>query len=383
MTSRSITTPDASAPVVPGATRVPGTDPAVARERLGRLRPGLRLGAFQTVRRPRMVIVCAALLVLGLLLACLSVTTGSFHISLGRVLGTVAGGGTTSDHFIIVDLRMPRAVTGLLVGTALGLSGALVQSMARNPLASPDILGINAGAGLVAVMALTGAGGVLSGITGAVGLSAAAMAGGLLTGVLVYALAWRKGMVGSRLVLIGVALTSLLGAISEWMMLRVNIMDVQAARTWLYGSLADSSWPRVWALCAALLVLGAVVAALSRPLQALSLTDDLAVGLGVRLNAVRALAMVCAVLLVGLATASSGPIGFVAFVAPQAAQRLVRRPTPPLLASALTGGCLLVLSDWLSRVVLPMALPVGVITSLIGGPFMVVLLIRQTRRTSR
>lgn len=378
--------PPGTVPVLSVAPSVPpsaATDVTVARASLGQLRPGVRIGGLQLVRRPRMVLVCAALLALALLLTCVSVTTGSFPVSLGQVLDTVFTGGSTRDHFIIIDLRMPRAVTGVLVGIALGLSGALVQSMARNPLASPDILGINAGAGLVAVMALTGAGGLLGGITGAVGLSVAAMGGGLLTGVLVYALAWRKGMVGSRLVLIGVALTSLLGAISEWMMLRVNIMDLQAARTWLYGSLADSSWPRVGWLAITLLVLGVAVAALSRPLQALAFTDDLAVGLGVRLNAVRAAAMVCAVLLVGLATAASGPIGFVAFVAPQLAQRLVGRPTPPLLASALTGGCLLVGSDWVSRVVLPMGLPVGVITSLIGGPFMVALLVRQSRRTSR
>ena len=355
---------------------------ATTRASVERVRPRLRLGPLLLVRRIRVVVACLVLCALAAGAACLSTTTGAFHIPLRDVLQTIAGHGTARQHFIVVETRLPRAITGLVAGLALGVSGALVQGVARNPLASPDILGVTTGAGLVAVAALTGAGGLVGGITNTLGIGVAAMVGGLLTGISVYALAWKKGVDGQRLVLVGVATTGILGALTEWLLLRVDLRNLAQTRTWLYGSLGEASWAQVQGSAVAVMLLVGCALALARSLQALQLDEDLAAGLGVRLGRVRAVLRVLAVLLVGVATAAAGPIGFVAFVAPQIAQRLTRLPAPPLIASGLCGAALLVLADWVARVVLPQALPVGIITSLIGGPYMVALLVRTSRKAT-
>lgn len=352
------------------------------RERIGRLRPVFALGPVSTVWRRYPVVVITVLALLAFLALCLSVSTGDFDIPLLDVVRVVVGGGDEAQRFIVQELRMPRAVTGLVVGAALGLSGSLVQAVARNPLASPDILGVTSGAGAAAVFVLTGVGGLAGRVDSVLGLTWAALLGGLLTGAAVYGLAWRGGVSGYRLILIGVAVTSLMQALIEWMLLRVRIERVSGAQAWLFGSLGDTSWSDVWPTLIGLLVLGAVAGVISRLLPALHLSDDHALGLGVRLNAARAVLLVAAVLLVGIATAACGPVAFVAFVAPQIAMRAMRVPSPPLLGSALTGAVLLVLADWLARFVLPFDLPVGVVTSMVGGPFMVYLLVQQSRRST-
>jgi iron complex transport system permease protein len=352
-------------------------------ERADPVPAGVRVGRVSVRWRPWAVAVTAVLVAATVLLFCLSVGTGEFSIGVGDVVATLLGGGSRLDSFVITGLRLPRALVALVVGLALGVSGALTQSIARNPLASPDVLGITAGAGTVAVLLVTataGTAGAIAGtLTGTLGLPAAALAGGLGTGLLVYFLAWRRGIDGFRLVLIGVAISAVMQAVTTWLLVTADIRDVARAQAWLVGSLDGRTWSDVWpALVGAAVLLG-VVAAVAFQLAPLHLGDDVAAGLGVRLGAVRAVLLLCAVLLAALAVSAAGPVPFVALVAPQVAMRLLRLPTPPLVASGVVGALLLLGADLVARL-LPLTLPVGVVTAAVGGPFLVYLLVRANLR---
>ncbi|MFI6978544.1 FecCD family ABC transporter permease [Embleya sp. NPDC050154] len=342
--------------------------------------PGVRLGHVSFVWRPRMVLVTLLLAAATFLVFCLSIGIGDFPIGLPQVVATIFGRGEQVDEFVIMDLRMPRAMAGLVVGIALGVSGAITQSIARNPLASPDVLGVTGGASAVAVFLVTVSGGASAAIAGTVGLSAAALAGGLGAGLLVYVLSWRRGIDGLRLILIGISVSAVTQAVTTWLLVSADIRDVARAQAWLVGSLEDRSWDEVRIALWCTLVLMIVVAVVAFQFKPLHFGDDVAAGLGVRYGAVRAVLLLCAVLLAGVAVSAAGPVPFVALVAPQVAMRLVRCPTPPMVASALVGALLLIGSDLVARTALPITLPVGVVTAAIGGPFLVYLLVRANLR---
>ncbi len=344
------------------------------------LPPGVRLGRVSFFWRPWLVGVSLLLAAAAFLVFCVSIGVGDFPIGLPQVIRTLLGRGEQVDEFVIMDLRMPRALAGLVVGIALGVSGAITQSIARNPLASPDVLGITTGASAVAVFLVTVSGGAAAAVTETVGLSAAALAGGLGTGLLVYFLAWRRGIDGFRLILIGISVSAVMEAITTWLLVTADIRDVAQAQAWLVGSLDDRSWGEVEVALWGTLVLLVVVAAVAFQFKPMHFGDEVAAGLGVRYAAVRAVLLLCAVLLAGVAVSAAGPVPFVALVAPQVAMRLARCPTPPMLASGLVGALLLIGSDLVARAVLPVSLPVGVVTAAIGGPFLVYLLVRANLR---
>ncbi|MGW0498372.1 FecCD family ABC transporter permease [Streptomyces sp. NPDC003007] len=344
------------------------------------LPPGVRFGRVSFVWRPWVVGVTLLLTAATFLVFCVSIGVGDFPIGLPQVIATILGRGEQVDAFVIMDLRMPRALAGLVVGVALGVSGAITQSVARNPLASPDVLGITSGAGTVAVCLVTVSGGTTAAITGSVGLPAAALAGGLGTGLLVYFLAWRRGIDGFRLILIGISVSAVMQAITTWLLVTADIRDVARAQAWLVGSLEDRSWSEVWAALWCGLVLLAVVTCVAFQFRPMHFGDEVAAGLGVRYTRVRAVLLLCAVLLAGVAVSAAGPVPFVALVAPQVAMRLARCPTPPMAASGLVGALLLIGSDLVARTALPVSLPVGVVTAAIGGPFLVYLLVRANLR---
>ncbi|MFG3526987.1 FecCD family ABC transporter permease [Streptomyces sp. NPDC047917] len=342
--------------------------------------PGVRLGHVSFVWRPWLVLVTLLLAAAAFLIFCISIGVGDFPIGLPRVIATILGRGEQVDEFVIMDLRMPRALAGLVVGFALGMSGAITQSVARNPLASPDILGITGGAGAVAVFLVTASGGTAAAVVGSVGLPAAALAGGLGTGLLVYFLAWRRGIDGFRLILIGISVSAVMEAITTWLLVSADIKDVARAQSWLVGSLDGRSWDEVRVAFWGTLVLVVVVAAVAFQFKPMHLGDEVAAGLGVRYSGVRAALLLCAVLLAALAVSAAGPVPFVALVAPQVAMRLARFPTPPMVASGLVGAVLLIGSDLVARTALPITLPVGVVTAAIGGPFLIYLLVRANLR---
>ncbi|WP_250029490.1 FecCD family ABC transporter permease [Paractinoplanes maris] len=307
-----------------------------------------------------------------------SIGHGSFTIAPGDVVSTLLGGGTAAQKLIVLDLRLPRILTALLVGAALAVSGALTQTFARNPLASPDVLGVTHGASLGAVAVIVLGGGAA---IGAVPL--AALAGGLITATLVYLLAWRQGVDGFRLVLVGIGIGEVVTAGVSWFLVRAEIVDAARATIWLNGSVAGADWSQVRPLSLGLAVLLPLAVATSFTLQALQFDDDVSKSLGVRLQAARLAVVLTAVALAAGAVAAAGPIEFVAFVVPQIALRLCGGSRPPLIVSAILGALLVSAADLAARLVLPdRELPVGLVTAMVGAPYLLWLLIRTNRRVS-
>ena len=321
-------------------------------------------------------------------LFCLDLALGDVDIAFGTTLATLFGGGDAGSDFIINALRLPQTVVAVLTGVALGLAGALTQTFARNPLASPDILGVTQGAsvGAVALIVLTGGsgygGGITSGTLQTLGLPLAAFTGGLFTAVVLYLLSWRRGIDGQRLVLIGIGIGAALTAVVEWLLVSARIQDAQSAQVWLNGSLNARGWDHSRPLVLALVVLVPVAVWLVRHLNALQLGDDPARMLGVRLQTTQLLVLLVAVGLAAVAVSAVGPLAFVALVVPQVALRLTGGSRPPLLASMVLGGVLVVAADLVTRVVLPFSVPAGVVTAAVGAPYLIWLLLRSNRKVT-
>lgn len=313
-----------------------------------------------------------------------SVSIGDFRLPLDHVVAVLTGGGEETSRFIITELRVPRAAVGIVVGACLGLAGALFQTFARNPLASPDVLGITDGAavGALFVIVMGSSGGVLATGVDSFGVTGAALLGALTASALLYLLAWRRGIDGTRLVLVGVGLQAMFISGVSWLLSRADIFDLPAALAWLSGSIADRGWheaaPAIWAF----VILAPVALILTRTLRALQLGDDSARGLGVRLQLAQAAVLLVAVGLAAFAVSAAGPIDFVAFVVPQIALRLVGGSRPPLITSAILGALLVLASDTITRAVLPYELPVGVVTAMVGAPYLLWLLLRANRKAS-
>ncbi len=344
-------------------------------------RRAVRIGPVSTVWRPRAVLVPAGLAVLALLLAAVDVGRGDYPIGVLDVLRILAGGGEPADRFVVVELRLPRALTGLLVGLAFGMSGAILQSVARNALASPDILGITQGAGVGAVALLVLGGGALGGAGRFVGPPLAALAGGLLAALAIYLLAWRQGVSGFRLVLVGIAVSAVLTSTVSYLLVVADLTEAAQATVWLTGSLNGRGWEHVVPVSVVVAAVGLLALAGGSTLAALRLGDDSARALGLRLQTGQTVLLAVAVVLASVAVAAAGPVPFVALVAPQVALRLTRAPGPPVLAGGLAGAVLVLGSDVVSRTILPVELPVGVLTAVLGAPYLLYLLARRTRRS--
>lgn len=330
----------------------------------------LRLPGGLSLRlRPRALLVGLAGTLLAVALAVLAVGAGDYPIAPADVLRVLAGGGSPAERFIVTELRLPRLVTALAVGAALGLAGAVFQSLTRNPLGSPDVLGVTSGAATGALVVV-----VLGG--GSAALAGAAAAGGLATGLLLYALAGRHGVGGHRLVLIGIGVTAILTGVNGWLLTRAPLMDAARAALWLTGSLDGRGWANALPVLGALAVLlPAVLLARAPALRLLEMGDDSAAGLGVPVRRVRVVALGAAVLLVSVAAAAAGPVSFLALTAPHLARRLTRAPGPNLLPSAVVGAALLLAADQLAQhAVAGRQLPVGVVTGVLGGGYLAWLL---------
>ncbi|MEV6929735.1 iron chelate uptake ABC transporter family permease subunit [Dactylosporangium sp. NPDC051485] len=329
------------------------------------------------VRALRTAVVCLAGLAAALAVAVVAVGRGSFAIPPGTVVDVLLGGGTPGQRLIIMDLRLPRILAALLVGAALAVSGALTQTVARNPLASPDVLGVTSGASLGAVALI-----VLAG-SAAAGVPLAALGGGLLAASGVYLLAWRRGVDGYRLVLVGLGVGEIVRSGVSWFLVRADIVDAAKATIWLNGSVAGAGWAQVGPLAVALAVLLPAALATSFTLRALQFDDDVVRSLGVRLQAARLAVVLVAVALAAVAVSAAGPVEFVAFVVPQIALRLCGGSRPPMLASAALGALLVAAADLAARTALPgRELPVGLVTAIAGAPYLLWLLVRNNRRST-
>ncbi len=348
-------------------------------------RQGIDLGVIALPWRARVLWITLGCAVLVLGVFTFGIAAGSARMGVGDVWTTLLGAGSRTFTFIVFELRLPRVAAGVAVGLCLGLAGALTQTFSRNPLATPDILGVTSGAAAGAVVAIVIGGGGYS--VGAsllgLGIPAVATIGGLLAAAVVYGLSWRQGVDSFRLILIGIGVTAILGGLTNFLLVRAQLTQATAATQWMVGSLSGVSWASVWPMLVVLAV--AVPFALSQtaPLDLGQLGDDFSTGLGVAVQRHRLLVIVVAVVLTSAAVSAAGPVEFVAFVAPQVARRLTRTPRPPLIASALVGAVLVVTADVGARVAFGTEIPVGIVTAIIGAPYLIWLITRHNRKERR
>lgn len=341
------------------------------------IRPGRMPFSFRVDRRVPLVLLAIVLLTLAVMV--INIGVGEYPIAPFDVIKTVLHIPTDNSdfNFIVNTLRLPRMLVAALVGLALGVSGTIIQGLTRNPLADPDILGISAGAGLVAVVLIVLVQDVPAGV-----LPLAAFAGALIVAGLIYVLAWRGGDSPMRMILVGIGLGAVAGALTTLMITFGDIYDVQRALIWLTGSVYARSWDEFWALVPWVLILAPLAFLLARDLNALNLGEEVARGLGTRVSGQRGLLMVTAVALAGATVAAAGTIGFVGLMAPHIGRRLVGPDHIGLLPTAgVIGALIVVAADLVGRTIFaPIELPCGLITAAVGAPFFIYLLWQQRSR---
>lgn len=331
----------------------------------------IRRGRLRRARRRAIGIGALAILLVALCAA--SLILGQTIYPAADVVAVLVGHDVPGASFAVGSLRLPRALTGALAGVAFGIAGSTFQTLLRNPLASPDVIGITSGASAAAVVALV----VLhlsNGLT-----TALALVVGVATAAAI-ALAARGGDAsGGRLILIGIGVGAMLDAVVAYVIQRAAEWDVAVAMRWITGSLNGARMDALWPLAAAVAVLGPVVLLLARDLRALELGEAQATSLGVRTGRTRMLLIVAAVALACVATVTTGPIAFVAFLAGPLAARIVGPGGSLTIPAALVGACLVLAADLLGQFAFDTRFPVGVITGIVGAPYLIVLLIRTSR----
>ncbi|MEV1009148.1 iron ABC transporter permease [Streptomyces sp. NPDC049881] len=330
-----------------------------------------RRASFLLHRRAALVALVLLVLLAGACLAALCL--GETAVAPGEALRAVLGQESDAD-FVVNFLRLPRLTLALLVGAALGVAGALIQAVARNPLASPDVIGVTHGAAALTVTAM------MYGVTSAAALPWLSVTGGLLAACLVYVFAWRGGLHAGRFVLIGIGFAIALRSVTQLFLTKGDVQVAQQATVWMTGSFNGRGYDQAQPLALALLLLLPAVLWAARAQRTVSLDDDTATALGVRLGATRLGLATVGVLLAALATGAAGPVDFVALLAPQIARRLTRTAQLPLLCSALAGAVITVAADVLARTLFaPTELAAGVVTAAVGAPYLLWLIV--THRT--
>ena len=324
----------------------------------------------RALRRRAMLGLLAVLIVAGFLV---TLTSGRTYYPLSDVLDVVLGETVPGASFTVGELRLPRAVLAVLSGFCFGLGGVTFQTMLRNALASPDIIGITYGASAAAVFA------IVTLDLSETGVSAFAIVAALAVALLIYLLSFRDGVVGTRLILIGIGIAAMLNSVVSYLLSQAGQWDLQEATRWLAGSLNNATWEQVVPVAAAAVVLTPVLLAQARNLTMLELGDDTAAALGIRLERTRLIVIVGAVGLIAFATAATGPIAFVAFLAGPIAARLFGAGGILLLPAALVGALLVLVADFVGQFAFGTRYPVGVITGVLGAPYLIYLIVRSNR----
>jgi len=321
-------------------------------------------------RRRTVTIVLAVLIVL---VFALSLMVGNTFYPPADVVGVILGQDVPGATFTVGRLRLPRAVLAILTGLAFGLAGVTFQTMLRNPLASPDIIGISSGASAAATFGIVTLG------LGKTEVSIFAIVAGLGVALLVYALSYRGGVAGTRFILVGIGVAAMLESLTSYTLSQAAEWDLQEALRWLTGSLNGSSWNDVVPVLIAVAVLAPILLSQTRNLAITQLGDDTAEALGVRVGRTRLVVIVVAVGLIAFATAATGPIAFVAFLSGPIASRIVGQGGSLLIPSALVGALLVLVADFCGQYLLGTRFPVGVVTGVLGAPYLVYLIIRSNR----
>ncbi|ENJ7185380.1 iron chelate uptake ABC transporter family permease subunit [Vibrio fluvialis] len=312
-------------------------------------------------------------LVIGL--AAYALTIGRYPISMPDLWQVLSGQGSAVQERIVWNIRLPRIVTAVFVGAALGVSGGIFQSVSRNALGSPDVIGFTTGAatGAIAQIVLFE--------QGPVQVALAAILGGIVTAVMVYLLSRKAGVVGGyRLILTGIGIGAVLSALNGLMLVKGNIDNAVTANLWLAGSLHARTWSHAIPVMVGVIVLVPLIMLLARQLSLMEMGDDLATQLGIRVERVRLVMLLAAVILAAIATGSAGPIAFIALAAPQLISRLLCTSQLPVYGSAVMGALLMVVADLVTQLQpLNLTLPIGRMTGIVGGLYLIWLLTRSPK----
>ena len=323
----------------------------------------------------RSVVVLSVLATITVALAVLALGVGQYPVSAGQVISILMGRDHSFASVLVLEWRMPRILLALLIGAALGVSGAIFQALTRNPLGSPDVIGFDFGAYTGALIAIAVLGG------GYYTIAVSAVIGGLATAVAVYLLSYRNGLAGFRLIIVGIAVSAVLSSVCQWIILKIRLHQAVTASIWQQGSLSGLEWAQVFPVAGGLVIAAATLVLVGPQLAILQMGDDAAGALGVSPERVRLAYFGIGVLLIAVAAAAAGPISFVALAAPQLARRLTGAAGVGLISAAAMGAFLLLASDLIAlKVFAPAELPVGAVTVTLGGLYLVYLLVVQARR---
>lgn len=323
----------------------------------------------------RLLLSCFILIVASVVVSLWGLGSGLVPLRVEQVISALLGDAPRNITMVVTEWRLSRVLMALLIGAALGVSGAIFQSLMRNPLGSPDVMGFNTGAwsGVLVAMVLFG--------QNLTAIALAAMVGGVLTALLVWLLAWRNGIETFRLIIIGIGIRAMLVAFNTWLLLHASLETALSAGLWNAGSLNGLTWGKTWPSAPLIVLMLACSVLLVRRMRLLEMGDDTACALGVRVERSRLLLMLVGVVLTAAATALAGPISFIALVAPHIARRLSGTARWGLTQSALCGALLLALADYSAqRLFMPYQLPVGVVTVSLGGIYLIALLIQESRK---
>lgn len=334
----------------------------------------LRAGGLSLPLRRRSLLVAAALALVAAGLSVLSLGLGTYTLTPEQVVRALLGHAEGLDRTVVLQWRLPRTLAAVVIGAVLAVAGALFQTVTRNPLAGPDVLGLGNGAftGMLLAVAFGAGSWALT--------TAGAVLGGVLTALVIWLLASRDGVTGFRLIIVGIGVSALLASVNTWLLLQVELETAMFASAWGAGTLNGVGATAVRGAAACSIPLLVLLAFLTPRLRQLDLGDDAAAALGTRPDAVRRTVLIAGVALVSIGTAVAGPVAFIALAAPQIARRLARTPYLSLALSALTGAVLLLASDVIAQHVLPVTLPVGVVTVSVGGLYLITMIVREIRR---
>ncbi len=331
-----------------------------------------RFGSYSLLFDLRLIAVGSTLLLIVIGLGAYALSVGTLKIAVSDVIQILLGNGSGVSERVVINIRLPRVLTGIFAGAALGASGAIFQSISRNALGSPDVIGFTTGAATGAIAQII----LFDGSPSQIAI--AAVVTGMLTAVVVYLLSSNRGGGGYRLVLTGIGVGAILGALNGLMLVKGNLDDAISANLWLAGSLNARSWLHVWPVLLGTVLVIPGAAVLARSLTLIEMGDDLARQLGIRVERTRLVAVFLAVLLAALATAAAGPIAFVALAAPQLHARLAGTANLAVFGAAAMGALLLILADLITQLLpLGFAVPIGRMTGIIGGLYLIWLLTRS------
>lgn len=307
-----------------------------------------------------------------IVVAVIALMIGTYQLDIVQVLSALSGGGEDPARKLVLEWRLPRVLFAVLAGIALGVSGAIFQSLTRNPLGSPDVIGFDAGSYSGALFVMLVLGGTAYGA-----VATGAVLGGALTALVVYVLAYRRGVQGFRFIIVGIGVSAFLVGINNYLLISTGQQQARAAVAWGFGSLSALGLEQLLPFSLVLLVLFPLVAISRRGFAQLELGDDAAQALGVQVERSRLTMTLLGVALTALVTASAGPIAFIALVAPQLAKRLVRSPGLDLTSAGILGALLLLIADVVGQRV---QVTVGLVTVVLGGGYFAWLLIREGSR---